>query len=397
MCKGSKKGATAATAAGTAAASGRYSDKPVPDGLPSAADLRKAIPKHCFNKSIPMSMMYLVRDMGIAAGLMYGFHQVYNNAAQWEQLGLAGQAGLTAAYWAIEGFIMWCIFVVGHDCGHGSFSNYQWFNDIMGHITHGSILVPYWPWQRSHHMHHSYHNNIGNPGPVKDMSHQWFHPTNREQSMDVYARIFEPIRFLLPVIGWGTYVLFAEGGHFTPFIGPLWEGASLGTRVKCLVSGAVVAAMGAAVVHTLEYNPAQIMMVYGGPWFVFSWWLFTVTYLQHHHPESVVYEDAAWSYIKGAFETVDRKYGMGIDNFHHNITDGHVAHHIFFTKIPHYHLLEATEAIKDELKRRNAEDWYLFRDNTMFSGHWYVTEVWRQMHNHYFRANTWIKAGGKSD
>ena len=292
---------------------------------------------------------------------------------------------------------MWCLFVVGHDCGHGSFSNYTAINDLFGHICHAAILVPYWPWQRSHHMHHSFHNNGGSPGPVKDMSHQWFHPDGREIKSELYAMLFEPIRWTLPVIGWGTYILFAEGGHFTPFGGLLWDGADLTTRVKCLVSGAAVAGVGYGVYEFFGHDLSLIMNVYGLPWFVFSWWLFTVTYLQHHHEESVVWEDEAWSYIKGAFETVDRKYGMGIDNFHHNITDGHVAHHIFFTKIPHYHLLEATEGIKAELKKRGVEDWYLYRDNSLTGGRWFVTEVWRQLMNHSFRAATWIKADGKTD
>jgi len=71
--------------------------------------------------------------------------------------------------------------------------------------------------------------------------------------------------------------------------------------------------------------------------------------LQHHNPETLVYGDEDWKFVNAAFETVDRTFGFGIDWLHHHITDGHVAHHLFFTKIPHYNLPKATVAIKQYL------------------------------------------------
>lgn len=72
---------------------------------------------------------------------------------------------------------------------------------------------------------------------------------------------------------------------------------------------------------------------YGAPALVYGWWLVAVTYLQHHNPHTLVYAEEDWKFAHAAFETVDRKFGWGIDTLHHHITDGHVAHHLFFTKV----------------------------------------------------------------
>jgi fatty acid desaturase len=69
------------------------------------------------------------------------------NSASWNQLEFWQRWIATLLFWNFAGFFMWCIFVVGHDCGHTTFSDYKVLNDIIGHFTHGSILVPYHPWQ----------------------------------------------------------------------------------------------------------------------------------------------------------------------------------------------------------------------------------------------------------
>jgi omega-3 fatty acid desaturase (delta-15 desaturase) len=110
------------------------------------ANLRKAIPLKAFKKSLFWSSFYLFFDYSVWLGSLYAIIQL-NKSDLWAQMPFWQQCAATVVYWNICGFYMWCIFVVGHDCGHTNFSNYPLLNDIVGHITHGSILVPYYPWQ----------------------------------------------------------------------------------------------------------------------------------------------------------------------------------------------------------------------------------------------------------
>uniref|UniRef100_A0A0A9GBV4 Omega-3 fatty acid desaturase n=1 Tax=Arundo donax TaxID=35708 RepID=A0A0A9GBV4_ARUDO len=56
--------------------------------------------------------------------------------------------------------MFWALFVLGHDCGHGSFSDSGLLNSVVGHLLHSFILVPYNGWRISHRTHHQNHGHI---------------------------------------------------------------------------------------------------------------------------------------------------------------------------------------------------------------------------------------------
>lgn len=301
----------------------------------------------------------MIVDYALWFGSVWAVATIRNNGIFFG-LPIYAQNLITLAFWGWAGFIMWAIFITGHDCGHGTFSEYQLVNDFVGHLSHGSICVPFWPWRLSHQRHHMYHNHLD-----KDYSHPWYTPEKLERPDHALPRMMENyphMRFIFPFLGWFLYLYgMPDGSHFVPFAEQrLWKGSPTSEYLKCLFSSASVGLTLWCVYQLCGGDLGACVYYYGVPLGVMGWWLVCVTYLQHHNPETLVYDDDDWKFVPAAFETVDREFGFGIDAMHHHITDGHVAHHLFFTKIPHYNLPMATKAIKEYLNANGLGSLYKF-------------------------------------
>nr|GMC92877.1 omega-3 fatty acid desaturase, chloroplastic-like [Ipomoea batatas] len=140
------------------------------------SDIKAAIPKHCWVKDPWKSMSYVVRDVvavfGLAAVAAY-----FNTWIVWP------------LYWFAQGTMFWALFVLGHDCGHGSFSSNPKLNSVVGHLLHSSILVPYHGWRISHRTHHQNHGHVEN-------DESW-HPIT-EKLFNTLDDVTKKLRFTLP-------------------------------------------------------------------------------------------------------------------------------------------------------------------------------------------------------
>ncbi len=288
-------------------------------------DLKNHIPSRCFEKSLPRSMYYLLRDI-LFISTCYFTYPYFSSS--W--IGLF-------AYWNIYGFFMWCLFVIGHDCGHNAFSKYPVINAICGHLCHTPLLVPYFPWAYSHRKHHQFHNHV-----TKDHSHPWL---TEEIVQSHFLRKTYLTSFLAPLTGFYIYLYPGQndGSHINP-MSKLFQDSKK-EQIKCGISTFSILCF-VGLLYCIFDSWPQFMLAYGGCLMVFSFWLFMVTYLHHHHEDIVIFDDSNWNFISGALQTIDRSYGFGLDKLNHNATDGHVVHHLFFSLIPHYHLKEATNAIR---------------------------------------------------
>lgn len=56
------------------------------------------------------------------------------------------------------------IFIIQHDCGHGSFLRSRRANDILGFICGIVTLTPYFDWRKNHAVHHATTSHLGRRG-----------------------------------------------------------------------------------------------------------------------------------------------------------------------------------------------------------------------------------------
>jgi acyl-lipid omega-3 desaturase len=288
-------------------------------------DVRQAIPEHCFKPNTFRSLAYFSLDIGIIAFLYWSAYQI-------------DSAWFLPIFWFLQGTMFWAIFVVGHDCGHGSFSRYRWLNHLIGHLSHTPILVPFHGWRISHRTHHANTGNI-------DTDESWY-PVSETQykQMAWYEKLarFHLILFVYPLY------LFRrspgkEGSHFmpeSPLFRPHEKWQVLTSTIACTFFLGML--IGVAVTHGFGFLFTYYLM----PYIIFVIWLDLVTFLHHTEADIPWYRGKDWYFLKGALSTIDRDYGW-INPIHHHIGT-HVAHHIF-NGIPHYYLLEVTEAIRPVL------------------------------------------------
>ena len=110
-------------------------------------------------------------------------------------------------YGFLQGLFGTGLWVLAHECGHGSFSKHTWLNDWVGFTVHSMLLVPYFSWKYSHAQHHRYTGHMG-----KDTV---FVPCRKQAGHSWDASLFEdaPILALVALtvrqlVGWPLYLLF---------------------------------------------------------------------------------------------------------------------------------------------------------------------------------------------
>jgi fatty acid desaturase len=270
----------------------------------------------------------------------------------------------------ISGTITTGLWVIGHECGHKSFSNYKIINNSIGFILHSLLLVPYFSWAYSHSIHHKFVNHI-----LKDTVHN---PRIFNKDHTDYKNLIKNNTFIVNIkksletifFGWYYYLLFYTTGakvqydqktpidnklnksHFTSKSQVMPKTSLIGYSTI----GNILAVL--FILNYYNFNIINLTFWYIGPLIFVNMWLVLITFLQHTHVNVPKFNDNS-NFIETSFATIDRRPHYIIDHLHLNISSSHVIHHLN-SKIPHYYAKEATIELENKFSEYYLVDKNLF-------------------------------------
>lgn len=234
--------------------------------------------------------------------------------------------GLTLAISLIAGGILTRIFIIFHDCGHGSFFHSKKWNAIIGNLTGILTFTPYVRWTDSHRTHHFTVGNLDKRG-IGDV---WTLTTDEYQALPAGKKIqYRLFRHPLIMLGLGGFLVFIVGNRFTTRIMNKQQKLNIFFTNICVGLMAVGLSL---LLGWKEYLLVQIPTFYFAS--ILGVYLF---YLQHQFEGVHWYRQEEWDYETVALEgssyfklpTILRWFTGNI-GFHH-------IHHLG-PSIPNYYL-----------------------------------------------------------
>lgn len=299
--------------------SNQFESQPA-EGRLQLKDILRTLPKACFQKDMRKAWTRaFITLASVVAG--YGLIAI----SPWYLLPIA---------WIFTGTALTGAFVVGHDCGHRSFANRRWVNDLVGHLFMLPLIYPFHSWRLKHDHHHKHTNKM-------DVDNAWrpFRPEDYAEMSGVEKTIYRALRGRL---WWIASIFHWIGLHFNP------ANFAPKDRNKIKLSVAVVLAFAVIFFPVLIATTGLwgFVKFWLLPWLVYHFWMSTFTIVHHTMPDIEFQEADQWDEAKAQLSgTVHCDYPAWVEFLCHDI-NVHVPHHLS-TAIPSYNLRMAHQSLRE--------------------------------------------------
>lgn len=274
--------------------------------------------------------------LGTGAALLWSLAQGF-----WPALVLALPAGL---------FIV-RLFIIQHDCGHGSYFRSRGLNDAVGRLLGVITMMPYAAWRRDHAVHHATCGDLARRGvgDVTTLTVAEYRARSR------WGRLaYRVYRNPLVLFGAGPiYVLLLR--YRLPISNPFRDGRSW---VSILGTDLTAGALGSGL--AILVGPIAVLASWGSMLLIataIGVWLF---YIQHQFEDTYWQRGEDWDFHAAAFEGSSF---YDLPRFLHWLTGSIGYHHLHHlaSRIPNYRLRACFEANPSLQQARRLTVWSSFK------------------------------------
>ncbi len=299
--------------------------------------VRRAVPGEYLKPDALRSWWALIRVLGCMAVCLFALSLVRPGA----EMELLWQIPALIALWILYGWVLVGLFVIGHDCGHRSFSRRGWVNTLVGYFCLSPLGNSFHTWRLTHDHHHAYTQ-------LREQEVDWAaHLVTREEfeSPTLKRSFITRLGYTLPfgIFLWIAWNTVRRGVLVHKMLTPnqltrerrrlLWSNTIMGASLLAIYAGlwTFCGFWGVLKYHGI---PATIAMVTG-------WLIITI---QHANEHSLLYEKTGWTPVRGQLvSTFDIRFPAWLEYLWCYI-NFHIPHHISPT-IPWYYLKKAGRAL----------------------------------------------------
>jgi omega-6 fatty acid desaturase (delta-12 desaturase) len=258
--------------------------------------------------------------------------QIINTFIPYVGLWVLINYSLSISYWLTAGLIILAagflvrLFIIFHDCGHGSFFKSQNANKALGMFLGILAFTPYYKWHNEHMQHHATVGNLDKRG-VGDI---WTMTIEEYLASSKWLRLrYRLYRNPLIMFGIGSLYIFVFKNRFTNKESDKKEKLNVYFTNAALLAIFVVMSL---LIGFWKFLIIQLAIVYLAA--MAGLWLF---YLQHQYEEVTWVRSKEWNYLNIALEGSSFvRFPKILQWFSGNIGFHHI-HHIN-ARIPNYKL-----------------------------------------------------------